>query len=169
MNHCGQCGERLEEATDEHGEQHHACASCGWRWYDPPVPVALVLVTTPEGEIVYCGKGEHPHWTVVSGFIPRGEVAEVTALREVKEETGLDAKLLHFAGTHVFHLRPEQIVIAFHVEATGGTPEPDDDIDRLDIAPPDPSRMFPGSTSHLLVSRYADGSCCTRPPEPAVS
>jgi ADP-ribose pyrophosphatase YjhB (NUDIX family) len=133
------------------------------------VPVVLALVTTPEGEVVYCGKNGVSHWTVVSGFVPRGEVAEATALREVKEETGLDAKIQHFAGTHVFHLRPEQIVIAFHVEATGGTPQPDDDIERLEIDRPDPSRMFPGSTSHLLVTRYADGTCCTQPPEPVVS
>jgi ADP-ribose pyrophosphatase YjhB (NUDIX family) len=96
----------------------------------------------------------------VSGFITKGEQAEVAALREVKEETGLDAEIAHFAGTHVFELRPEQSVIAFHVLVTGGTPQAGDDVDRIEIAAPDSTRLHPGSTSHLLVSRFAEGICC---------
>ncbi len=162
MNHCGACGTPLSDGVDESGTQHRFCAGCGWRWYDPPVPVVLALVTTPEGNVVYCRKEIHPpgRWTVVSGFITRGERAEVAALREVKEETGLEAEIAHFAGTHVFELRPEQIVIAFHAVSTGGTPQAGDDVDRIEIAPPDPDRLFAGSTSHLLVSRFADGTCC---------
>jgi NADH pyrophosphatase NudC (nudix superfamily) len=163
VNHCGQCGSALDDAIDESGTAHRGCASCGWRWYDPPVPIVLVLVTTADGNVVYCNKDRHPHWTVVSGFITKGEQAESAALREVKEETNLDAEIVHFAGTHVFELRPEQIVIAFHVEATAGTPRAGDDVDRIEIARPDPTRLFPGSTSHLLVSRYAEGTCCRRP------
>jgi NADH pyrophosphatase NudC (nudix superfamily) len=163
VNHCGQCGAALVDALDESNYHHRYCPECAWRWYDPPTPVVLVLVTTAEDHIVYCRKEAHPpgRWTVVSGFIPRGEQAEQAALREVKEETNLDAEIAHFAGTHVFSLRPDQIVIAFHARATGGTPTAGDDVDIVDVGPPDPGRLFAGSTSHLLVSRFADGTCCT--------
>jgi len=48
-------------------------------------------------------------------------------------------------------------VIAFHARVTGGTPRAGDDVDEIDIAPPDPSRTREGSTSHWLVSQLLNG------------
>lgn len=154
LKHCGMCGYVLVRDSDEHEHPRLRCPDCGWSWYDPPVPVTLILVTTDEGHVVYTRKRtfEPGRWSVVSGFIPRGERAEDAAVREVKEETGLDVEIVRFMGTHVFAGRPEQIVIAFHARVTGGTPCAQDDIDELEIAPPDVSRLRPGSTSHWLVA-----------------
>ena len=158
MKHCGECGTALREGADDSGHVRRYCPACNWSWYDPPTPVTLVLVTTDDGRVVYCRKNSFPpgRWSVVSGFIPRGERAEVTALREVKEETGLDAEIVRFMGTHVYDQRPDQIVIAFHARVTGGTPCAGDDVDEIDIAPPDPSRLREGSTSHWLVKHLLD-------------
>jgi argininosuccinate lyase len=148
------CGAALAGGPDESGDEHRYCPECGWKWYDPPVPVTLVLVTTDDGQVVYVRKKafEPGRWSVVSGFIPRGERAEDAALREVKEETGLDVEIVRFLGTHFYPPRPEQLVIAFHARVVGGTPCAQDDIDEIEIAPPDPSRLRPGSTSHWLVA-----------------
>jgi NADH pyrophosphatase NudC (nudix superfamily) len=161
MKHCGQCGTGLTHGIDESETPYQYCPSCGWRWYSPPTPVALVLVTTPERHVVYCRKDHQPPgiWSVVSGFIPRGEPAEVTALREVKEETNLDAEIVHFAGTHLFPLIPDQLVIAYHARVVGGEPCAGDDVDHVEVAPPDPARLFPGSTSLALVMGYIEGCC----------
>jgi NAD+ diphosphatase len=154
LTHCGMCGCPLADGPDDSGHQHRHCPACGWKWYDPPVPVTLVLVTTDDGQVVYTRKKtfEPGRWSVVSGFIPRGERAEDAAVREVKEETGLDVEIVRFLGTHVYPPRPEQIVVAFHARVVGGTPMAQDDIDELEIAPPDPARLRPGSTSHWLVA-----------------
>jgi NADH pyrophosphatase NudC (nudix superfamily) len=148
------CGGYLAGGPDESGHEYRYCPECGWKWYDPPVPVTLVLVTTDDGQVVYVRKKtfEPGRWSVVSGFIPRGERAEDAAVREVKEETGLDVKIVRFLGTHFYPPRPEQLVITFHARVVGGTPQAQDDIDELEIAPPDPSRLRPGSTSHWLVA-----------------
>lgn len=100
MKFCGACGTPLQEGPDASGYPHRFCPACGWTWYDPPVPVTLVLVTTPDRRVVYCRKRSFPQgrWSVVSGFIPRGERAEETALREVREETGLEGKLIRKLG-----------------------------------------------------------------------
>ena len=71
----------------------------------------------------------------------------------MKEETGLDCAIVRFMGTHVYEGRPDQLVIAFHVRVVGGTPQAGDDVDEVAIAPPDPARLRPGSTSHWLVSQ----------------
>lgn len=155
MKHCGECGCALNGGPDESGHPHQFCPSCGWRWYSPPVPVTLVLVTMPDGQVVYTRKKsfEPGRWSVVSGFIPQGERAEDAALREVKEETGLDAEIVSFMGTHVYRGRPEQIVVAFHARATGGTPQAADDVDEVEVAPPELHRLREGSTSHWLVAQ----------------
>ena len=158
MKFCGACGTPLQEGPDASGYPHRFCPACGWTWYDPPVPVTLVLVTTPDRRVVYCRKRSFPQgrWSVVSGFIPRGERAEETALREVREETGLEVEIVRFMGTHVYDQRPDQLVIAFHARVVGGTPRAGDDVDGIDIAPPDPSRLREGSTSHWLVKHLID-------------
>jgi NADH pyrophosphatase NudC (nudix superfamily) len=158
MKHCGECGDPLQDGPDASGQMRRYCPACGWSWYDPPTPVTLVLVTTDDGNVVYCRKHSFPpgRWSVVSGFIPRGERAEETAVREVKEETGLDVEIVRFMGTHVFDQRPDQIVIAFHARVVGGTPRAGDDVDEIDLAPPDVSRLREGSTSHWLVKQLVD-------------
>ncbi|MFN8558182.1 MAG: NUDIX domain-containing protein [Dehalococcoidia bacterium] len=104
----------------------------------PTPPVTLVLVTTDDGRVVYCRKRSFRARPLVGRIRlhPRGEPAEVTALREVKEETGLDAEIVRFMGTHVYDPRPDQIVIAFWVRVTGGVPIAGDDVDEIEIAPP---------------------------------
>lgn len=160
LKHCGMCGCALVADSDDHAHPRFRCPECAWSWYDPPVPVTLVLVTTDDGRVVYTRKRtfEPGRWSVVSGFIPRGERAEDAAVREVKEETGLDVEIVRFMGTHVYAGRPDQIVIAFHARITGGTPSPQDDIDELDIAPPDLTRLRPGSTSHWLVATLVESA-----------
>lgn len=154
LKHCGMCGYALTQRPDESNYVRLTCTECHWSWYDPPTPVTLVLVTTDDGQVVYTRKRtfEPGRWSVVSGFIPRGERAEDAAVREVKEETGLDVEIVRFMGTHVFAGRPEQIVIAFHARVTGGELCAMDDIDEAEIAPPELSRLRPGSTSHWLVA-----------------
>jgi NADH pyrophosphatase NudC (nudix superfamily) len=120
--------------------------------------VTLVLVTTDRGHVVYTRKRtfEPGRWSVVSGFIPRGERAEDAAVREVKEETGLDAEIVRFMGTHVYDRQPDQIVIAFHVRAIGGELCAGDDVDEVEEAPPELHRLRDGSTSWWLVKSLVE-------------
>jgi NADH pyrophosphatase NudC (nudix superfamily) len=150
------CGCALAGGADGIAHARLRCPDCGWTWYNPPVPVTLVLVTTEDGRVVYTRKRafEPGRWSVVSGFIPCGERAEDAAVREVKEETGLDVEIVRFMGTHVYPGRPEQIVIAFHARVTGGELCAQDDIDEAEFGPPDVSRLRPGSTSHWLVATF---------------
>lgn len=154
MKHCGHCGSALEVVTGSLAWKR--CPDCGWSWHDSPVPVVLVLLTTDDGRVVYTRKDSYEpwRWTVVAGFIEKGERAEEAALREVKEETNLDAEMVKFMGTHFFPGRSDQLVIAFHARVVGGTARAGDDVDQIDIAAPDPSRLREGATSQWLVRQY---------------
>lgn len=59
--------------------------------YKIPVSV-LVVIHTPDMQVLLLERADHPgYWQSVTGSQNQGETLEETAIREVAEETGLDA------------------------------------------------------------------------------
>ena len=59
--------------------------------YKIPVSV-LVVIYTPDLQVLLLERADHPgYWQSVTGSLGEGETLQQTAIREVKEETGLDA------------------------------------------------------------------------------
>ncbi|HVS26694.1 MAG TPA: dihydroneopterin triphosphate diphosphatase [Burkholderiales bacterium] len=59
--------------------------------YKIPVSV-LVVVYTPDLQVLLLERADHPgYWQSVTGSLGKDETPEQAAIREVKEETGLDA------------------------------------------------------------------------------
>jgi dATP pyrophosphohydrolase len=60
--------------------------------YKIPISV-LVVIHTPDGQVLLIERADHPGWwQSVTGSQERGESLVETAIREVAEETGLDAR-----------------------------------------------------------------------------
>ncbi|WPC43383.1 NUDIX hydrolase [Clostridium sp. JS66] len=59
-----------------------------------------VLIINPSNEILLQRRGTFPYkWGLVGGITELGESLEETAVREAKEETGLEVKELNLLGT----------------------------------------------------------------------
>lgn len=76
-------------------------------------------------EIVVVHRNRHTDWSLPKGHIERGETREQAALREVKEETGLDARIVTYLGEVVYFYRraggmTRKSVYHFLMEHTGG-------------------------------------------------
>jgi dATP pyrophosphohydrolase len=73
------------------------------------IPVSvLVVVYTADGEVLLMERADAPgFWQSVTGSQDEGETLEQTAIREVREETGLDARR--------FELRPWGIETRFEI------------------------------------------------------
>jgi dATP pyrophosphohydrolase len=58
------------------------------------IPVSvLVVIHTPDLKVLLLERADHPgYWQSVTGSQDEGETLEQTAVREVAEETGLDAR-----------------------------------------------------------------------------
>ena len=91
--------------------------------------VALIRVARADGDA----------WALPKGWVEKGEDLEQTAVREVREETGLDAKVLRKLGeiTYEFYSKADRsrIVKTVHVflmEWLGGdTADHDDEVEEV--------------------------------------
>lgn len=76
------------------------------------IPVSvLVVIHTPDLQVLLLERADHPgYWQSVTGSCDPGEALAQTAVREVFEETGLDAaqyELTDWGTENVFEIYPE--------------------------------------------------------------
>lgn len=116
---CPRCAAPLIEQPVD-GEPRQACSGgCGFVYYDNPTPVVAAVVEH-EGLIVLARNRAWPQtwYGLITGFLERGEAPEQGARREVKEELGLEATQATLIGVYP-STRMNQVLIAYHVSATG--------------------------------------------------
>ncbi|MBO4302429.1 NUDIX domain-containing protein [Methanosarcinaceae archaeon] len=112
--YCPNCGSELTEIHAGDDGMVPYCGPCDKRWFDTFQSCIIVLTYNEFDEIVLARQGylSDKYATFTSGFITPGETAEECAVREVKEELGLDLESLTYAGTYWFGAR-EQLMHGF--------------------------------------------------------
>lgn len=61
--------------------------------YRNPVPTVDVVIERPDGVVLIERKNPPYGWALPGGYVDYGETVEAAAVREAKEETGLDVRL----------------------------------------------------------------------------
>jgi dATP pyrophosphohydrolase len=78
--------------------------------YKQPVSV-LVVIYTANRDVLLLERADHPgYWQSVTGSRESGETLRETAIREVREETGLDARqhiLADWQSQNVYEIYPQ--------------------------------------------------------------
>jgi ADP-ribose pyrophosphatase YjhB (NUDIX family)/GNAT superfamily N-acetyltransferase len=125
------------EAAEVAGRVREVCSACGFVLYRNPVPGVGVLVEIDDG-IVLIRRGQPPfegEWAVPAGYIEADESAEQAAVRECKEETGLDVELLELFGVYSFPEGPVQpgIIIFYRARPVGGELRAGDDAQDVSV------------------------------------
>lgn len=101
---CPVCAGDLEPVQDEPDAQPHVVCRgrCGARWYAGPKPTASLLVErADDGRLMLVRRAKEPFkdcWDTPGGFVEEGEEPDEAAVREIKEETGLDVRVTEFLG-----------------------------------------------------------------------
>jgi len=78
------------------------CPACGYAvgcWRNP-VPTVDVIIELNEGIVLIQRKNPPPGWALPGGFVDYGESLEEAAVREAREETGLEVTLLRQLHTY---------------------------------------------------------------------
>jgi NAD+ diphosphatase len=120
MSFCPLCARPLERRVVD-GVERAACVAdgCSFVHWDNPIPVVAALVESAEGFVLARNAKWPPGmFSVITGFLERGESPEQALARETREELGLDASAVAFIGHYSFR-EANQLLLAFHVRASG--------------------------------------------------
>jgi 8-oxo-dGTP diphosphatase len=108
---------------------------------EPPPPTQVVqaaggLIVRRQGshlEIAVVHRPVHQDWSFPKGKLEGGETFEGAALREVREETGMECRLVRFVG-HTAYVdrkgRPKAVAY-WVMEPLGGSFHPNHEVDEL--------------------------------------
>jgi ADP-ribose pyrophosphatase YjhB (NUDIX family) len=107
------------------------CPACGYIHYHNPAPASGVVLEWRD-EILLVRRRFAPragYWCLPSGFMEYGETPERTALRELKEETGILGRLKGLFGVYAGHDDPRvrAVLILYRAIRAGGRLKPGDD------------------------------------------
>lgn len=96
-NYCSQCGNKISRDFEP-----PKCDNCGSIYYRNAKPCASVL-PIKDGKVLLGIRAQDPYkgsYDIIGGFMEADELPEAAALREAKEETGLDMKIVSLLGIY---------------------------------------------------------------------
>jgi len=127
---CPMCGGDLEPRSIKVGEPERlVCVRCGFVFYlDPKVAVGTII-TDAENQIVLVRRAIQPgygKWVFPGGFVDRGEEVHVAAVREAREETGLEIALERLLNVYSYR-GSVPVIIVYTARLLGGCLACDDE------------------------------------------
>jgi 8-oxo-dGTP diphosphatase len=115
------------------------CPACGSKVksYRNPFPTVDIIIEVAGGIVLIERRNEPLGWALPGGFVDYGETLEHAAIREAREETGLDVSGLRLLGCYSDPKRDPRhhTVSTVFVASAVGTPRAGDDAANLDIFP----------------------------------
>ncbi|ASJ11297.1 NUDIX hydrolase [Thermococcus sp. P6] len=126
------------------------------------IGLTVDLVILYRGNVVLIKRRNEPfkdRFALPGGFVEYGESVEEAALREAKEETGLDVRLVRLIGVYSDPKRdPRGHTVTVAFLATGeGEPKAGDDAREVHVVPPDRALQLPLAFDHGKILRDALG------------
>ena len=140
LRFCPQCGGTLESRLLKATEPERlVCSRCSFVYYIDPKVAVGTIITDEGGRIVLVRRAIEPgygKWVFPGGFIDRGETVEAAALREAREECGLDIRLDRLINIYSYP-GVAVIIIAFAATVLGGCLACDDEGLEAELFAPD--------------------------------
>jgi 8-oxo-dGTP diphosphatase len=121
---CPMCGGEFRATVLKAGEpERFVCQACGFIHYvDPKVAVGTIIRVADDRRVVLARRAIEPgfgQWVFPGGYVDRGEIVEQAAVREAREEVGLDVRIEGLVGIYSYAGRTP-IVIVFAARAEAG-------------------------------------------------
>ena len=119
---CGRCATPTSMKTTEFAME---CPACGLLSYPRISPAVMVLVRRADELLL----ARSPHFrpgvfSALAGFVEAGETLEQCAVREVREEVGVEIANLRYFQSQPWPF-PDSLMLAFFADYAGGTITPD--------------------------------------------
>jgi len=116
-------------APDSKGRDHTWINAIGWTKLETPKVGATAVIFNDAGQVLLTRRADNGLWCVPGGHMDMDESIRRTAIREAKEETGLDVEIEQLSGMYsikypadIFPERKKRpvFVVAFRCKVVGG-------------------------------------------------
>ena len=152
---CPRCAGPLERRRLKASEpERPVCARCGFIFYIDPKIAVGTIIRAPSDRLVLVRRAIAPgygKWVFPGGYVDRGEPLTSAAIREAREECGLDVRLDGLVNIYSYPGRVP-VIIVYAATAIGGALAIDDEC--LETAEFD-AGAIPGD--HLAFRSTRDG------------
>ena len=120
---CPVCGARLEPRLLKAGEPERlVCTACDFVFYLDPKLAVGTIISDDRNRVVLVRRAIEPgygKWVFPGGYVDRGEELKAAAVREAREETGLDVRLDRLIDIYSYSgVIP--VIIVYAATMTGG-------------------------------------------------
>jgi ADP-ribose pyrophosphatase YjhB (NUDIX family) len=132
-SYCPYCGSKYNNSEDN----HFYCDACNKHVWLNSKPTASTLITNEKNQLLLGKRGIEPFkgkWDIIGGFLHYGEHPEHGAIREAREETGLEVELAHLLPMFTDIYDEDTVAtlnISYIAKVIGGTEKANDDVAEL--------------------------------------
>lgn len=135
-----------------------SCSACGLLVYPRISPAVMVLIQ--RGDELLLARSPHFKpgvFSALAGFVEAGETLEQCAVREVREEVGIEISNLRYFQSQPWPF-PDSLMLAFFADYAGGviTPDPSE-IEAADWFSRKALPLLPDPVS--IARRLIDAAC----------
>ena len=159
QKYCYECGTKMVEQEMPGEGKVPFCPHCGqYRFPMFNVAVSMIVIDEETGKILLIQQYGKPSYILVAGYVNRGEEAEHAVIREVKEETGMNADRIKFNRTSFFE-PSNTLMCNFTVFVKSAkTMQANNEIDSFNWFTPDEARtnIRQNSLASFFLNKYLD-------------
>ena len=137
--YCSQCGaEVVHRVVDDRSRE--VCPACATVFYQNPLPVAASVVLNASREVLLVRRRNEPYkgeWCLPIGFAELGETIGQAARRELREETGIEGRIVRLldADSYDSDHYGDLLIVTFELTKIGGAESPGDDAEAVRYFP----------------------------------
>ncbi len=158
---CHVCGNRLIQKHWE-GKERLFCARCNRPIYENPVPASAVVVADKDSNLLLVKRNVEPkkgYWSLAGGFMELFETPEESALRELKEETGISGTIKKLLGVKAnkSDLYGTVLIVGYLVTDYHGDLIPGDDAEDVAFFHPGNLPQIAFESHEFFIQTYLGG------------
>ncbi|MDO5109215.1 MAG: NUDIX domain-containing protein [Erysipelotrichaceae bacterium] len=161
MIHCMQCGAKLEEKYLASEEKNIPwCPVCNaYRFPVFNAGVSMIITNPKRDKVLLIRQYGGDEYILCAGYINRGEDAEDAAIREIREELGLEVQFLSFNRSH-FYAPSNTLMFNFTAVVSDADAVPNEEIDSWSWMGIDEarSRIRRNSLAQAFLNGYLSGT-----------
>ena len=158
LKFCPACGTRLVLKEHPSEEPTLYCACCGdYRFPIFSTAVSVIVLDEARENMLLIRQYGKPDLILVAGYVDKGETAEATVIREVREELGLSVEAPQFLCSH-YYTPSETLMLNYLVTTGEAEPHPNWEVDSWEWVPVHEAigKVRHDGLAEVLLRDYAD-------------